>query len=184
MSVPLRFKITQGGQTAVWNATRTGLALELTHLQLGSGNRAPSGTETALLAPQQAVPIAAGFSVTPTQIRMAGVFGGSQSYVIREASAWNGPPDVAGSTLVLYWSQESGDLAVKSPGVDFIFSHDMALDDALPAGSLTILADNSQSAMLAMMMAHEAGSNPHSQYLKKSDVLPAMRSRLYFFGQM
>ena len=75
MSVALQFKLTQTGQAAVWNANNTGTSLNLTHIQFGSGNRAPSGTETALLTPQQAVAIAAGFSVSATQIRMSAIFG-------------------------------------------------------------------------------------------------------------
>ena len=169
MSVALQFKLTQTGQAAVWNANNTGTSLNLTHIQFGSGNRAPSGTETALLTPQQAVAIAAGFSVSTTQIRMSAIFGGNQNYVVREVGLWAGDPAVVGSKLVGYWSQATGDLAMKSPGVDFIFSHDMTLD-AVPAGSLTILADNAQSAMLAMITAHEAAANPHTQYATKAAV--------------
>ena len=168
MSLTLQFKLTQAGQAAIWNANNTGLALSLTHIQFGSGNRTPSGAETALLNPQQTTPIAAGFSVSPTQIRMSAIFGGNQNYVVREVGIWAGEPATAGAKLVGYWSQPSGDLAIKSPGVDFVFSHDMALDAALPAGSLTILADNAQSAMLAMISAHEAAANPHLQYATKS----------------
>lgn len=170
MSVALQFKLTQTGQAAVWNANNTGTSLNLTHIQFGSGNRAPSGTETALLNPQQAVAIAAGFSVSTTQIRMSAIFSGNQNYVVREVGLWAGDPAVGGSKLVGYWSQAAGDLAMKSPGVDFIFSHDMTLDAAVPAGSLTILADNAQSAMLAMITAHEAAANPHNQYATKAGV--------------
>lgn len=170
MSLVFQLKLTQTGQTAVWNANNTGTSLNLTHIQFGSGNRAPSGTETALLIPQQAVAIAAGFSVSSTQIRMSGIFSGNQNYVVREVGLWAGDPAVGGSKLVGYWSQAAGDLAMKSPGVDFIFSHDMTLDAAVPAGSLTILADNAQSAMLAMITAHEAAANPHNQYATKAGV--------------
>lgn len=170
MSVALQFKLTQSGQAAVWNARNTGISLNLTHIQFGSGNRAPSGTETALLNPQQAVPIAAGFSVSPTQIRMSAIFSGNQNYVIREVGVWAGDPAANGSKLVGYWSQAAGDLAMKSPGVDFIFSHDMTLDAAVPAGGLTILADNAQSAMLAMIAAHEAKADPHPQYATVDEV--------------
>jgi microcystin-dependent protein len=178
MSVALQFKLTQTGQAAVWNANNTGTSLNLTHIQFGSGNRAPSGTETALLSPQQAVAIAAGFSVSSTQIRMSAIFTGNQNYVIREVGLWAGDPAVAGSKLVGYWSQAAGDLAMKSPGVDFIFSHDMTLDAAVPAGSLTILADNAQSAMLAMITAHEAKADPHPQYTTNAEVNALIEARV------
>lgn len=178
MSVALQFKLTQTGQAAVWNANNTGTSLNLTHIQFGSGNRAPSGTETALLSPQQAVAIAAGFSVSSTQIRMSAIFTGNQNYVVREVGLWAGDPAVAGSKLVGYWSQAAGDLAMKSPGVDFIFSHDMTLDAAVPAGSLTILADNAQSAMLAMIAAHEAKADPHPQYTTDAEVNALIEARV------
>lgn len=178
MSVALQFKLTQTGQAAVWNANNTGTSLNLTHIQFGSGNRAPSGTETALLRPQQAVAIAAGFSVSSTQIRMSAIFTGNQNYVIREVGLWAGNPAVGGSKLVGYWSQAAGDLAMKSPGVDFIFSHDMTLDAAVPAGSLTILADNAQSAMLAMIAAHEAKTDPHPQYTTGAEVNALIEARV------
>lgn len=178
MSVALQFKLTQTGQAAVWNANNTGTSLNLTHIQFGSGNRAPSGTETALLTPQQAVAIAAGFSVSSTQIRMSAIFSGNQNYVVREVGLWAGDPAVGGSKLVGYWSQAAGDLAMKSPGVDFIFSHDMTLDAAVPAGSLTILADNAQSAMLAMITAHEAKADPHPQYTTNAEVNALIEARV------
>lgn len=178
MSVALQFKLTQTGQAAVWNANNTGTSLNLTHIQFGSGNRAPSGTETALLNPQQAVAIAAGFSVSTTQIRMSAIFSGNQNYVVREVGLWAGDPAVGGSKLVGYWSQAAGDLAMKSPGVDFIFSHDMTLDAAVPAGSLTILADNAQSAMLAMITAHEAKADPHPQYTTNAEVNALIEARV------
>ena len=175
MSVTLQFKLTQAGQAAVWNSTNTGLALSLTHIQFGSGRRAPTGTELALLTPKQAVPIAAGFRVSPTQIRMTAIFGGTENYTISEVGLWAGDPASGTSKLIGYYSQADADLAIKSAGVDFIFSHDMKLDAALPAGSLTILADNSQSAMLAMILAHESAPDPHPQYLLKTTYLTGGR---------
>ncbi|MCE1184471.1 MAG: tail fiber protein [Rhodocyclales bacterium] len=178
MSIALQFKLTLAGQSAVWNASNTGTALNLTHVQFGSGNRTPSGSETALLVPQQTAAIAAGFSVSGSQIRMSAIFSGSQSYVVREVGLWAGDPVVAGAKLIAYWSQASGDLANKSPGVDFIFSHDMVMDAAVPAGSLTILADNAQSAMLSMIAAHEAKLDPHPQYTTDAEVIALIEARV------
>lgn len=133
MSLHLPLKLLQRGRTALWNASRTGIALNLTHVQLGSGNRIPGGAETALLEPRQSVAIAAGQVVAPGQIRMSAIFTGEQSYPIREAGLWSGDPALPGSILVAYWSQAAGDLTVKSAGVDFVFSHDLTLDTALCA---------------------------------------------------
>lgn len=166
MSTPIQFRLTAVGQQAAWNAHNTGLSLELTHVQFGSGNRAPNGSETALLDPKKSVPIAAGSRVSASQIRLSALLTGADSFAVSEIGIWKGVPGQGGSVLFAYWSQPSGSVAAKSPGVDFIFSHDMALGDAVAADSVTVLADTSQSALLAMMAAHEAKQDPHPAYLK------------------
>lgn len=165
MSIVFQFKLTVAGQSALFNASHTGTSLNLTHIQFGSGNRTPTGAETALANPQQVAPIANGLTVSPTQIRMSAIFGGEQYYVIREVGLWAGAPGSAGAVLVAYWSQAAGDLAVKSPGVDFVFSHDMSIDSAVPGGSLTIVADTAQAPLLALLAEHERKPDPHPQYV-------------------
>lgn len=176
MSVAIQFMLTSVGQLAVWNAKKNGLSLDLTHIQLGSGNRTPDGLEVALVQPQEAAAIAGGSQITPTQVRMAALFSSNAEYEIREIGLWAGNPATAGSVLVGYWSQAAGVLAIKAAGVDFVFSHDMVLDGAVPAGTLNILADTSQAPLLAMIAAHEAKANPHPQYALATDlttVIPA-----------
>ena len=168
MSTPIQFRLTAVGQQAAWNAHNTGLSLELTHVQFGSGNRAPNGSETALLDPKKSVPIAAGNRVSASQIRLSAMLTGADSFSVSEIGIWKGVPGQGGSVLFAYWSQASGSIAAKAPGVDFIFSHDMALGDAVAAGSVTVQADTSQSAMLAMMAAHEAKLDPHTGYMLES----------------
>jgi hypothetical protein len=163
MSTTLQFTVTDAGAAAAWNADNTGTEIALTHIQLGSGNKVPVGDETALLSPQQKAAIGAGFRVSDTQIRMSAIFGGASAFTVREVGVWVGDPD-AGGILFGYWSQSTGDLAVKSAGVDLIFTHDMILDAAIPPGSVTVTVDTAQDALIA---AHEAASDPHPQYLLK-----------------
>ena len=168
MSTNLQFRLTSAGQQAAWNANNTGISLDLTHVQFGGGNRAPTGTETALVSPQASVAIAAGSRVAPNQIRLSALLSGASSFNIGEIGIWKGVPGASGSVLFAYWSQASGYLVSKAPGVDFILSHDMVLSDAVAAGSVNIVADTSQSAMLAMMAEHEAKPDPHVGYLLES----------------
>ncbi|MGO0791103.1 tail fiber protein [Herbaspirillum seropedicae] len=142
--------------------------------QFGEDNREPTGAETALLNPQQLAPIASGLTVSPTQIRMSAIFGGEQYYVIREVGLWAGSPGSAGAILVAYWSQATGDLAVKSPGVDFVFSHDMSIDSAAPGANLTIVADTAQAPLLALLAEHERKPDPHPQYLTEPRLRPLL----------
>lgn len=170
MSVPIQFTLTVAGQLAVWNAKKSGLSLDLTHIQLGSGNRAPDGSEVALLQAKEAVAIAGGSQITPTQVRMAALFSSNLGYEIREVGLWAGNPANAGSVLVGYWSQVNGLLAVKVGGVDFVFSHDMVFDGALAAGSLNIVADAAQAPLLGMIAAHEGKADPHPQYASRAGI--------------
>ena len=168
MSTNLQFRLTSEGQQAAWNASNTGISLNLTHVQFGSGNRAPTGTETALVTPQAYVAIAAGSRVAPDQIRLSALLTGAASFNIGEIGIWKGVPGQAGSVLFAYWSQAAGYLGSKAPGVDFIFTHDMVLSDAVAAGAVTVVADTSQSAMLALMAEHEAKPDPHVGYMLES----------------
>lgn len=175
MSTTLQFFITAGGNKAIWNQNNNGLSLDLTHVQVGTGNKEPEGDETALLSPVEFAPIASGFAVTDKQIRMSAIFTGITRYTIREVGIWAGTPGLPGSVLVCYWSQASGDLAEKSPGCDFVLTHDMVLDSSVPDGSLTVMGDSATS---AMVMAHELKANPHAQYVSESTVRALIEARV------
>lgn len=170
MSVALQFNLTSAGKTAVFNAKKTGLSLDLTHIQMGSGNRAPNGLEVALVQPQEAAAIAGGSQITPNQVRMAALFSSNLAYEIREIGLWSGNPANPGSVLFGYWSQAAGVLAAKAAGVDFVFSHDMVFDGSVPAGSVTVLVDAAQAPLLAMIAAHESKLDPHPMYVTKAQV--------------
>lgn len=176
MSISLFFKLTQPGLAACWNAKNTGTTIEITHVQVGSGNRAPDGTEVELLDPREVVAIAAGSRVSPGQVRMTAMFqGNALAYDIAELGLWKGAPGAAGSVLVCYWSQATGVLTSKAAGVDFVFSHDMAISDATAAGVITVLADTSLAPALALLTEHEAKADPHPGYMRKfklTDALP------------
>ena len=164
MSTPLLFKLTAAGQAAAWNASNTGLQVAITHVQIGSAPRTPTGKETALTTPAQLSPIAAGSRVSPSQIRLSAMFSGAQTYPIHEIGLWAGEPGEAGAVLFAYYAQATP-IAHKSPGVDFIFTHDMALADAVASGSVTITTDPAASAMLALLEAHQQAADPHAQYI-------------------
>ncbi|MGP8432046.1 tail fiber protein [Paraburkholderia fungorum] len=171
MSITLAFKLTSAGMAACWNAKKTGISVDLTHVQLGSGNRVPDGLEAALAQPKETAAIAIGTQIAPNQIRMSALFvGNALGYDIAEIGLWAGNPAVAGSVLIGYWSQAAGILAAKAPGVDFVFGHDMVITDAVSAGALTVLADTSLAPALALVAAHEAKVNPHPQYALAADL--------------
>lgn len=155
-------KLTTAGAAAVWNAQGTGVQATLTHVQIGTGHRTPDGTEVGLVALSQTTTIAAGSRPSATQIRISCLFPGTSNYDFSEIGIWFGNPS-SGGTLFAYYSVPSGKIGTMVAGTDFVFAHEwtMAVDTA---AAITILADTGQSAMLAMMAAHEGGADPHPQY--------------------
>lgn len=161
--------ITNAGFQAIFNANNTGVELNLTHLQLGSGQRTTDKSEIALVSPIQFQAITAAERPSLTQVRMSAVFPIAQTYDICEIGIWAGEPGTSGSVLFAYWASPDGKLVTTAPGVDFVFTHDMTMDQSV-AGSINVVIDPNASSFLSLLNLHlnDAG-DPHSQYLKKTD---------------
>lgn len=166
MSTQLIMKITAAGYNALANQKNTGLMLDLTHFQFGSGNRVPDGSEQSLLNPKQVSAITDGQKLPlngKLQLRMSALFEGVSSYPISEIGVWAGAPGAAGSVLFAYWSQASGQVAEMSVGVDFFYTHDMPVEAAVGA-ALNIIIDPNSSTAVALMTSHNQAPDPHVQY--------------------
>lgn len=164
MSSTIDFTITDKGLEAVFNAKNTGLDLELTHIQLGSGKKTPDGKETSLLAPKQTQAIGFGSHPQPNQISMTVAFSVTTSFDVSEIGVWAGDPGSAGSVLFAYWSMSAGSLVTTTPGVDFVFTHDLVVD-ASTSDVINIVVDPDAS----IFELHMTGADPHPQYAKLSD---------------
>ena len=177
MSVSINMTITNAGFQAIFNANNTGVELNLTHLQLGSGQRTTDKSETTLVSPIQFQAITAAERPSLNQVRMSAVFPITQTYDIREIGIWAGEPGTSGSVLFAYWSSPDGKLITTAPGVDFVFTHDMTMDQSV-AGSINVVIDPNASSFLSLLNLHlnDAG-DPHSQYLLKTN------ANLTYFGQ-
>jgi hypothetical protein len=162
------FKLTSAGIDAAFNLGA--VSLNVTHVQIGAGNRTPNGGEVALVDPKEYAAISGHFEVSAGQHRIAAVIAGSGlAYNVAEIGLWSGVPGAGGSVLVFYWSQASGAIAVKSASVDFNFEDDMFFGGVVP-GNITIVADTEFNA-LAMLVAHESQDDPHPGYLLESDIV-------------
>jgi hypothetical protein len=163
----LPFTLTSAGIDAAFNLGA--IDLNVTHVQIGSGNKTPNGSEVALVSPQEYAAITGHFEVSAGQHRIAAVIPGSASvYNISEIGLWSGVPGDVGSVLVFYWALASGHVTVKSASIDFNFENDMFFGGVVPA-NITIVADTQFNA-LAMLVAHEAEADPHAQYHLKTTV--------------
>lgn len=165
MTAHVLFTLTDAGLAAAVSQAQIGFDLALTHVQVGSGNRVPNGTEVALLNPQQTVTISGGAKPAPNQLRVSAKFSSETGYPISEIGLWSGNPN-SGGVLFAYWSQASGVLAQKFPGVDFVLAYDMTLGASAP-GNIAITTDPSGAQSLALMAEHEAKIDPHPQYVQR-----------------
>lgn len=168
--------ITSGGRAAAIRAANDGIELAVTHVSFGAAAYAPTGDETALADEKKRVPVTAGGKITPTQIRLAGIWseaGATQE--INEIGYW------AGSTLVAVYSRPRpagvGPIAYKTANADFVMFNDLKFID-IPAGSLTVQVTADGSA-LAALVGHELAGDPHSQYVLKAR-MPDAESYLLF----
>lgn len=168
MSVHLQMKLTAAGNTALFTAVGTGVDLELTHIQLGSGNRVPDGTEATLVTPEEFSAIAGGGLIGTNQIRMTALFSSAETYNVSEVGVWSGEPGVSGSILFAYYSTASGYFATKDSAANFMFTHDMTISDA---SAITIVVDGTGAA--ALLVLHESAANPHDQYVTDDEMTAA-----------
>ncbi|WP_240998616.1 phage tail protein [Pseudomonas viridiflava] len=158
--------MTLAGQAAAFNAHNTGIELILDGVSFGLAHYKPDGNELALRDPVGSkIPLAGGSRPTPYQLRMAGVWAENVGQVpIGEIGYW------AGNTLVFVWSMEDGSVAgYKTDGVAYVLFNDLAFGQ-VPAGSVSLVIDPTESVALAALAAHEGSSNAHPQYMLRADM--------------
>jgi hypothetical protein len=169
MSIAIQPKITAGGLAALFNATNTGVALNLTHVSIGSMARTISGSELSLGAEKMRQAIGSSNRPTPDTIQMRTIFNPTSEFWVREVGIW------AGTTLFAIWSTGStgSPLGYCSPGVDWVFSHRLSLRE-LPAGSVNIVVDPNEAALMGIMLSHEQDPNAHGISSHLSVVLKSL----------
>lgn len=167
---------TTAGIARAVSLSHQGLDLQITHIQIGTGHKAPDGTETALQTPAMVTTISGGGKVGTSQLRLTGVFASVSNIDVSEIGYWSGDPALSTSTLCYYWSQASGVLVSISSGVDFVLSHDMAINAGMP--NITIVVDSGNSASAGLVFGHEAKTNPHPQYLTEAQAQALIEARV------
>lgn len=161
----LDIKITAAGRAAAINAENTGIELELKYVAFGDGFKNPTGQETALVNPIQLVTIGGGSRVADAQVRVWGVWDGTQTGDIYEIGIYT-----ADQVLFGYYSHADGSLiGRKSSSGPYVFYYDWALVD-IPANTISILVDTEASVALMMLAAHNADLMAHDHFLRRASV--------------
>lgn len=157
-------EITLAGLQAAWNADRTGIAAEITHIGLGDAGYVPSKGQTALQSEQNRIPVAGGELAGPTQIHLTAIEDGDSAYWVREVGFF-----LADGTLFAVWSSDVGPLAYKTAGFNLIVAFDLDLA-ALPADSITVSVTGALNLFLATeltRMATASVGTMHRQTLQQ-----------------
>lgn len=132
MSTPLQPVITKAGLAAIWNATSTGLAAEITHIGLGSAGYTPSSDQKVLRTLVEKYPVSGGEQLSSTLIHLTAIADDSAAFWVREVGFF-----LDDGTLFAVWSSAGDPLTYKSANTDLLLAYDLSLE-ALPANSVTI----------------------------------------------
>lgn len=175
MATPtLNPKITAAGIALFPNGDLNGFQLELTHIAIGTGQYEPvlnadgRATQTALVAEVARYKITSGADPTPTSVQIG--------TTITDTDDTGRSPNgkfiseigfYAGNTLFAVWSRTGDPLFYKSASfpVPFAYTMDVSI---LPDNAVTIVLNTDTTGMAALILAHEAKADPHSQYYQKT----------------
>lgn len=180
MSTPLQPIITKAGLAAVFNASRTGIAAEITHVVLGDRGYTPTDDQIALGRLQAKHPITGGEKLSSTLLHLTAVADGQNAFYVREIGFL-----LSDGTLFAVWSHATEVLAYKAAGIDLLLAYDMSLA-ALPANSVTInTTGTSLSLSLAAPLAAQAAALIAEQMrgLQRQDQVDAQAERQRATGE-
>jgi len=158
--------ITDAGLAAAINASGNGTQLAITHVVLGAGQYSPTNTSN-ILDRREKTPIAGGFVSDLGAFRVNVLFPSwtGTPYNATEIGFYAGDPD-AGGVLFAVFSHPTA-VIVNRNTLDYVAQYGLRLA-RVPTGSITVTIDPMASQALALISAHEAASDPHSQYVRKA----------------
>lgn len=168
--------ITDAGLAAAIAANGAGLQLGLTHVALGTGQYTPTNGQTTLTARKEKVTISSGLITSGGGFNINILFpswnGIPNTYSATELGFYAGDPD-AGGTLFAVYSHPSS-LIVTRNSLDYVAQFSLQLS-RVPTGSVNLIIDPQGAIALALLAQHNTLGNPHSQYVLKTDIIPAIQ---------
>lgn len=172
MTVILKPKITDAGLAAAINADANGFELSITHIALGTGkysSEASGAGMTAMADRKEQVQIGAGVVSGTGGCRMMVRFdawsGTPSTYEVTEIGFYAGDP-AAGGVLFAVFATPADVIVVRNL-LDYVATFTIQLT-RIPSGSVTVSVNPEEARALALIALHEAASDPHTQYVKKS----------------
>jgi microcystin-dependent protein len=169
-ATPIQPLITDAGLAAAIAAQGTGLTLQITHVQLGTGayalnfaNGSPDYARTALVAPVEKNVIAGGYR-DKNRFRVDVLFspwgGAPATYGVSEIGFWAGDPD-AGGVLFALWASPT--VFAQRNMLTYLATFNLVLQ-RVASEALSVVIDPDLALALALVSDHEAAQDPHPRY--------------------
>lgn len=162
--------ITTAGVNAAATAASNSLTVQITHIALGAGKYTPTSGQTALVDRREVAVVSRG-SAQGSQLTVGATFLSSSyagaQYDVGEIGLYLGDPLAGGilfavvSSPTFAGARRHGTLPDYTPRATVTLS-------GVPTGSVTVTVDPMAGAALIALDAHEAASDPHTQYLRKA----------------
>lgn len=147
-----------------------GFHVEITHVALGTGRYVPTGAETALKAEVARYAVTSGTSPAPRVIQVGCTITDNDSSSPARSPNGKGIGEVgfyAGSVLFAVWSQDAEPLFYKTAAFDIPMAYTMDIS-ALAEGAVTVTVDPNKAGLEALILSHEAKTDPHPQYMNQA----------------
>lgn len=166
-------RITAAGIAASIAAHGAGLSLQITHVAIGAGSYAPSGSETALSDMREFVTVASGAVGAGGSFSLSAMFGENSgvAYDAKEVGFFAGSPASGG---VLFAVHSGTETIVHRSTLDFLARFSLVLT-SVPTGSVSILVDPTASVSHALIQDHLDDSDPHPQYTTHAEAVQIAR---------
>lgn len=166
-------RITTAGIDASIAAHGAGLSLQITHVAIGAGSYAPSGSETALSDMREFVTVASGAVGAGGSFSLSAMFGENSgvAYDAKEVGFFAGSPASGG---VLFAVHSGTETIVHRSTLDFLARFSLVLT-SVPTGSVSILVDPTASVSHALIQEHLDDPDPHPQYTTHAEAVQIAR---------
>lgn len=174
MAITINPTITDAGLAASVDADANSLQISITHVALGTGAYAPTGSETALLNRLEKVAISSGSTANGPMLDISVLFPsyGGAGYDAKEIGFYIGDPD-AGGVLFAVFSHPTNDGFVFRSSLDFLAQFSIGIT-RVPEGSVTVSIDPAAAVLHALIDDHKDELDPHPAYLKGSAMAGAV----------
>jgi microcystin-dependent protein len=173
VTLALNPKITKAGLALMPTSSGTGFSVTITHVALGTGLYAldDSVRDFVMLRGEVArFAVTSGSKISSTSIQIGTTI--TDTDIAGRTPNGKSIGEIgfySGATLWAVWSRADSALFIKSSGIEIPFAYTLDVS-AFPNDSVSVTVSTDPAGMAALILQHEAKSDPHPQYATDADV--------------